>query len=437
MIRILFLNIALVLTVTAAKAQETLTLSQELCREMALAHDEDLQSADNAVTQAELDKKIAFSNYLPKLDGTAMGEYMTDMDMSGSTLRMRGMWVAGLSISQPLYVGGKINAGNKLAKIGLAAAKEKQRKTRAEVIADADNAYWSYISVQWKIRMMHYYMRQLDTLFAQINTSLDAGMVTRSDLLHVDSQRSQIEYQLQKVINGANLCRMSLCETVGVPLDTEICATDTIVVTFATDDDTYLDEDISLRPELALLNQQIAADKQQVRMNRADILPQLALSAGWTWYGNVKVLGTTTLDDGSEYHYSQKMNGNFGLAMLTLSVPLFHWGEGLRKVKKAKIDVMNAQLELDKNTRLMSIEARQAVQNVEDGRRMLETARVSCDLNDENLRIMTEQYTCGLSSLTDLLDSQSLWMESQSNLIEAQTQLKIYETEYLRVTGRL
>ena len=93
--------------------------------------------------------------------------------------------------------------------------------------------------------------------------------------------------------------------------------------------------------------------------------------------------------------------------------------------------------EVKKNMRLMSIEVRQAVQNVTDSHNMVESAQLSCDLNQENLRVMRERYECGLSSLSDLLQNESLWVEAQSNLIEAKTQLKIYETEYLRVTGRL
>ena len=431
--RTLFIYAVMLLVSISANAQETITLSQEKCREMALEHDEDLKTADNAVRQAELDKQIAFANYLPELSGTAMGEYMTDFDMSGSTLRMRGMWVAGISVSEPLYVGGQITAGNKLAKIGLQAKKEQRRKTRMEIIADADNAYWSYISVQWKIEMLNYYKRQMDTIFSQVNTSFEAGMSTTSDLLNVDAQRSQIDYQLQRAVNGANLCRLALCETIGVPFTTGIIATDTVIVC---DDTLQLDEDFSSRPDVNLLQSQIAANKQQVRMERASILPQLALSAGWTWYGNVKVLGTTEYN-GETIAYSQKMHGDFGLAMLTLSVPLFHWGENLKKIKKAKIEVHNSELAYEKNMRLMSIEVRQAVQNVTDSHNMVESAQLSCDLNQENLRVMRERYECGLSSLSDLLQNESLWVEAQSNLIEAKTQLKIYETEYLRVTGRL
>lgn len=103
-----------------------------------------------------------------------------------------------------------------------------------------------------------------------------------------------------------------------------------------------------------------------------------------------------------------------------------------KKIKKARLDLQNAQLDLQKNTRLLSIEAQQSMQNVDDSYRLIETAKLGCEQAKENLRMMRDRYDSGMCSLTDLLDAQS-----QSNMIEAQTQYKIHETEYLRVVGRL
>ena len=114
--RIIIMGIMAFCGVIGTEAQERLVLSIEKCREMALVHNEDLQRADNAVRQAEMDKAVAFSAYLPKFDGMVSGTYMLpDMDMMGMELQMRGMYMAGISLVQPLYAGGKIRAGNRLA----------------------------------------------------------------------------------------------------------------------------------------------------------------------------------------------------------------------------------------------------------------------------------------------------------------------------------
>ena len=85
----------------------------------------------------------------------------------------------------------------------------------------------------------------------------------------------------------------------------------------------------------------------------------------------------------------------------------------------------------------MSIEVQRAVRNVEDGYLLVGTAETGLRQAEENLRVTGNRYAASMAPLTDLLDAQSQWQQAESNLIEAQTQYRIYETEYLRATGRL
>ena len=418
-----------------AAAQEKLSLTQAECRQMALQNNEDLRKSDITLRKAQLDKGIAFRAYLPKLDGMVSGTYMfPDMNLMGTELQMHGMYMAGLSVTQPLYAGGRITAGNKLARIGQESAAENLRKTRMEVLAEADKAYWTYIAVGRKVRMLEAYCTQMDTLYRQVETAVQAGMGTDNELLRIRTKRSEISYQLQKARNGADLCRLSLCHVLGQPMDTEIVATDTLIQAIAP---TRLDENIASRPELRLLLKQVEAREQQVKSARGDILPQIGLSAGYTWYGNIKLNGLTADAQGNYIPFTQKLDDGIGLVMASVSIPLFHWGEGLKKVKKAKLDLVNARLDLQQNARLLSIEARQAVQNLTDGYNLVQTAELGSRQAEENLRVMRDRYAQGLSTLTDLLDAQSQWQQAESNRIEALAQYKIYETEYLRCTGRL
>lgn len=418
-----------------AAAQESRTLSQAECRTLALANNEAMQRAENDLTKAKLDKEIAFTSYLPKFSGSASAVYMLpDLDMMGMELQMKGMYMAGIMVTQPLYTGGKIMAGNKLASIGIDCAAENLRKTRMQILADTDHAYWNYIAVLDKVKMLETYMQQMDTLFHQAQTSLDAGLSTENDMLRITAKRSEITYQLQKAKNGAYLCRLALCDMTGLPLDTEITPADSSI---SVSEPTMLDEDISLRPELALLRKQVEAGEQQIKMARADFLPTVALSGGYTYFGNVKINGMNVDAQGNYVPFTQKYDEGLGLIMASVNIPLFHWGEGAKKVKKAKIELQNYRLDLERNTRLLSIEARQAVQNLTDGYNLVQTAKIGCRQADENLRVMKNRYDASMCSLTDLLDAQSQWQQAQSNHIEALTQYKIYETEYLRTTGRL
>lgn len=415
-------------------AQNSLRLSLSECRKMALLHSEELQKADNALKQAELDKKIATAAYLPKIDGMATGAYMLpDMDMLGIELRMRGMYMAGLSLVQPIYTGGKIRTGNKLANIGKEAAADRYRMTRMDVLLEADNAYWTYIAVGRKVKMLETYQTQMDTLHRQTEVALNAGMATENDLLRIEAKRTEISYQLQKVQNGADLCRMSLCQIVGADFDTDIEAVDTTLI--VSEPDNFVSE-ISSRPEVKLLEKQVAAGKEQIKMARAEMLPTVGFTASYIYYGNVKLNGVTEYN-GTMIPYSQELRDGIGLAMLSVKIPIFHWGENLKKVRKAKLELHNAELDLQKNSRLLSIELQQAIRNVQDGYRLIQTAEKGLMQAEENLRVMRNRYAASMAPLTDLLDAQSQWQQAESNMIEAQTQYKIYETEYLKAAGIL
>ena len=180
-------------------AQESIVLTQQECRQMALQNNEDMKSADNKFTQAELDKYIAFTNYFPRIDASATGAYVSDIEITSMELQMRGMYMAGITLTQPIYAGGQIMAGNKLAKIGKECAEENRKKTRMQIMADADKAYWTYITVQKKVDMLESYMRQMDTLYTQVETGLRAGMSTENDLLRIKGVTAVQNYMLREV----------------------------------------------------------------------------------------------------------------------------------------------------------------------------------------------------------------------------------------------
>lgn len=425
---------AILLSIASVSAQQPLRLTQAECRQMALAHSEELQQADNAVRQAELDRKIAATAYLPKVEGSATGAYMLpDMDMMGMELRMRGTYMAGLSLTQPIYTGGKITTGHRLARIGEEAASEKFRMTRMDVLVGADNAYWTYIAVGRKVRMLENYCAQMDTLYRQTETALAAGMATENDLLRIEAKRTELHYQLQKAQNGAELCQISLCRIIGADFDTQIEAVDT---TFSVSEPGRLASEIDARPELLLLEKQVAAEREQIRMARADMLPTVGLGVNYMYYGNVKLNGMADAG-GTMVPYTQKFRDGMGIAMLSVKIPIFHWGESRKKVRKAQYELRNAELDLQKNTKLLNIEVQQAIRNVQDGYRMVLTAEKGLQQAEENLRVMRNRYMASMAPLTDLLDAQSQWQQAESNLIEAQAQYRIYETEYLRSTGKL
>ncbi|MDE6267539.1 MAG: TolC family protein [Muribaculaceae bacterium] len=411
-------------------------LSLKECREMALHSDENLKIAENNLTGADLDRAIARTAYLPNLSGTANLFYSAPDSKLGDvmTMQMRGAYMAGISLTQPIYAGGKITSANRMAAVGRQISQEQLRAARMDVLADAEKSYWTYVAVLAKVDMMESYLTMMDSIYEMTDFSVRTGMAPRQALLRVDTRRSEIIYRLRQARAGADVCRMALCRVIGVPDTTSVTPTETFGNVPGLPKN---DAGVEGRPETMILEKAIDIKKHEVTMARADFLPTVGVQLGWSAYGNIKMKGWMQDETGNYMPYSSNFHSNGFLGVLSVQVPIFHWGEGMKKVKRAKIEVENARLSLARNKRLMELEASQNFSNLLTGTTLIKSAETAMTEADENLRIMKEQYEAGLSTLTDLLEAQSQWQTSFANAIEAQTQYRIYYVDYMRSIGAL
>ena len=435
---LIILALATAPTVVGLSQEVPLTLRE--CRQQAVANNESLQKADIAARQAELDKRVAFASYLPQLDGSAIALFLKDTDLlSDVELQMRGTYLAELSLTQPIFAGGRILYSNKLAKVGQEVAQLQKAKTEQEIIASADAAYYTLVAVRQKVRMLEAYSRQMEGLYDQVKTSVDAELATRNDLLRVSAKQSEVEYQLRKARNGAEICRLALCNAMGTDFDTAYVPVDTVFTEGSMRDYSLVpDVDISARPEVALMEQNVKAYEYKAKIQRGNLLPTVGISLSYGHFDRLKVKGQLTALNGNvAIPVSYTINGTNPMGILSISIPIWHWGTESNKLRRARYDIETARLDQQQNTRLLTIEARNAAQNLSDSQNMLETAIIGQEQADENLRIMRLRFEASLSSLTDLLDAQSQWAQAHSNLIEAQTQLRMNESEYLRTIGKL
>lgn len=385
-------KLSILIGLAAALQATAIDLTVDDAVRMALESNEQVRESVNSVTQARLQQGIARTAYLPKLDGQATMAWMlpdSKYEEMAMTMSMRGVYMAGISVTQPIFAGGKIVAANKLAGIGRHGAAEQERMTRSQVSADAQTYYWNYVAVLSKIDMLRAYMAQVDTAYRNTSVSVKAGMSTETDLLRIDARRSQVAYQLEQVEAGANLCRMALCNAIGVSLDTPLEPADKDIPVIIPDG--IGDYDLSARPEMQLLQVDVDAKGQQVNIVRADYLPQLGVMAGWSAYGNMKIKGMAE-PDGNYHPYNQSISSNGWNIMLSLKVPLFHWGEGVKKVKHAKLDVENARLELQRNRDLLDLQVRQAITNLSTGRELVHSAEVAMSQAQASLDAVEQRY---------------------------------------------
>lgn len=415
---------------------QQLNLSLYQCREMALENSENLKIAIYQNEQAEAEKKVAWSGYFPNISASAMYNYSKGkieiadnyifaqmpqnfvMDLGEGP----GMYMLGASLQQPIYTGGKVVYGNKMANKGIEISEENIILSRSDVIAEAEKAYWHFFLVKDKIKLIEQYNLLLDSLNQNILAFINADMATQNDQLKITSRQSNIQYEKQRTETMQEICRMQLCNIIGIDLNTEIVLTDSINIPNM---EPFLNiYDVTQRPEYKILQKQVEMKEINVKLVRADYLPTIGLMAGYNYLDGLKFSGT-------------KLSMSLPSVMLSASIPIFSFGQGKNKIKSAKFAYNIQQQELEKNRKLMDIEAKNIERGLQDAFKLIYTAEIALEQSSANLELITNRYEHHFATIIDVLDAQTQWQEAYSNLIDAQVSYKIKEIDYLKVFGKL
>ncbi len=447
--------------------QQIISLQQ--CRELALHKNENLKMAGKQLEKAEMQQAIARTYRLPSFTATGMGIYQNkDFEMElilptkkpnlltgelepnllidpstgfpvvGSdgnpifnmyawlplNVSLSGAYVAGITMQQPVYAGGKISTGNKMARIGVEMASEYLTLQQMNTIEEADKAYFTYISVREKVKLARKAVDMLSEIVRKAENAHEVGMANRNDLLKAKVEYNNALLSLQKAQNGLELSRMDLCRVTGLPFDTEITAADSLL-SLNTDIELLTDKNtVENRPEYRLMQQNISLQEQSVKLVRADFLPTAGIQAGYNHIGGIEISGTDF--------------SNTSLNVLaSVKIPIFHWGEGLKKVNSAKIEREMAQIEMERNKQLLQLETEQARLNLQLAAERLRMCATAVEQAEENLKVARDNYEVGMETITGYLLAQTHWQQARSERIDAETDFKIKETTWFKVTGLL
>lgn len=409
---------------------QELTLDQ--CIKMALEQNKNVSIAKKQYEKSDLQLKAAGTNFLPKISADGMGLYgdskfyyglsVPGLPEIGLNFEADKIYSAGVGFRQPVYMGGKISSAYKMAKIGKDISGLNQKLTGDNVIVNVNKAYWSNVEAVEMLGAARKYRETVAELYRTVKNAYDTGLKQQNDVLKVKVKLNKADLQLQRAKNGVRIAKMNLCDLIGLPLDSNIEPTETF-------ESIPLDIDnnagITGRPEYSILDKQVDLKKYEKRYVLSSFLPQIGINGSYHYVHGLK------LND--EY----LLNGNNYSFILSVKIPLFYWGEGYRKVKAAERDRDIMKLKRDDMYRKMTLELQHKLDTYNES--LLEV-KMTCNAlkqSEENLRMSKNHYNAGLETLSDYLEAQAIWQNSQAEYISARTNLEISKIEYLRASGNL
>lgn len=130
------------------------------------------------------------------------------------------------------------------------------------------------------------------------------------------------------------------------------------------------------------------------------------------------------------------MRGMWGVGMM-VKIPVFHWGEGIYKVKAAKAEANIAQYKLDDVKEKVELQVTQATYKVNEATKKLAMAEKNMAKADENLRYANLGFQEGVIPTSNVLEAQTAWLSAQSGKIDAQIDVKMSEIYLNKSMGTL
>ena len=432
-------------------AQETLTLEQ--CRELALSYNKEIAASAMQTRYADFTMKSYRGNFFPNISLSGTGMYNTGdgtfsseggmlptyaLDATGALTtdggyayfpgigldyKIGAIYTGGITLEQPIYMGGQIRAAYRMSKFGKQVAQASEALTTTEVIVQTDEAYAMVVKANELKKVALTYYSLLEELLKNVENALKHGLKSRNDVLKVQVKMNEAELSLRKADNAVRLATMNLCHCIGRPLDTDLRVSDELP---NVDDavDVYAG-DISGRPEWAILSGQVAINEQQVKLSRSELLPKIGLQGGYNYMHGIEVNDQTLVDKGA-----------FSV-LLNVSIPIYHFGERSNKVRAAKAKLEQSRLEQEDSNEQMMLELSQAINNFDEARLEKRLAERSLEQAEENMRVSRTQYDVGLETLSDHLEAQALWQQAYQTKVEAAYQLYLAYVNYLKAAGKL
>lgn len=458
-----------------------MTVSLDSCRAMAVANNKKLRMASEQVRAAGYMRKEAFAAYLPAIDFAGGYLYnqknisIFDSDQflpvksfnletkgyefnivknpitgepvlgpgnqpipsevaylpkDAMTYDIHNVFFGAVTLTQPVYMGGKIVAMNKLTEYAEEAQKALRENQARDVVYAVDAAYWQVVSLRAKQKLAVSYVALLDSLRHDVQCLYDQGMCTRADVLSVEVKLNSANVDLTKVDNGVVLSRMALAQVCGLPVNTPVEPADEEPALQAEDitplaTDYNMADVYSRRDDLRALEYAVKASEQQSKVALSSMLPNVAVVGAYSF-------SNPNMFDG----FKKRFNGAFSVGAM-IRIPLWHWGGNYNKYRAAKSETMAKRFQLEDAREMIDLQVKQSAFRTREALKTRQMTETNMAKADENLRQARLAFREGMMTPDNVMEAQTAWLKASSELIDAEIDVMLCNTYLSKVLGTL
>lgn len=403
--------------------------------EIAESNSAQLRPSFSAEEEAQREVSVARSERLPDINASLSLSYNGDgftTDRHFSDYQKAPIPDFGntftVTISQPVYTGGAITNGIKLAELKSTAARYSTELQRDNIRFQLTGYYldiYKYTNLRGVVEQN---IAQAQKVLDEMRARYEQGVALQNDITRYELLVSNLELQLIKINNLLNILNRNLVVTAGLPEETVIVPDSTILArSLPTEGEGWWQQEAAENaPALKLARSGVDISRKAEALAKSNRLPKIGLQAGWTTDGPILV-EVPPINRNLSYWY-------VGVGISYNISSLFKTNKSVAKSRAATHHALD---QLDATSENITLGVRADYIHYLEAYEELKTQTKSVELASRNYRTTSTRYSAEMALITDMLDAANSKLDAEQQLVNARINIIYYYYKLLFTSGKI
>jgi len=399
-------------------SQEKMTLTLDDTIRLALSQNPYHLASGERVQAAKAIVREAAANFFPTLN--AQGLHTLDEKVfslefpdpiTGKSQRITMDFTRdyqfSLSLSLPLFTGGRLISGFKQAKYNLLSTEEGARQSENTTVFNAKTAFYGCLIAKEFVKVAEEAVEVAEKHLKNVKSLHEVGMASKFDMLRSEVRVANLKPQLIKARNNLEIAKLGLKTLLGIDLSQSLeIKGELIYEAYEPDLEECLAKALRNRPEVSQLNYQKQMAEETVKLARAADLPTVALSGTYNFWAD-------------KLNFQKDTWQSFYAINLVLNVPIFNGFSASARVAQSKAMIRELELTRKGLEETVGFEVRRAILNLKEAKESLLSQEKNVEQAQESLRIAELNFSEGLATTLDVSSAQAALSQAKTNYTQA------------------
>lgn len=384
------------------------------------ARQENIQVKKSNIIEESYDVDISQTKaaLFPSLSGSISQRYTNSQtpDQNGD-YRYEGLFNGQytLNANWTIYNGGKNKNNIKQAELLKEAQEFNTEETQNQIEIAITQAYLQILYSRESIKNNENILASTEAQLNQTKDFLDAGSITRSEYAQIEAQYSSDKYNLIQAQNSYDAYKLQLKQLLELEFDEDIEVQfpqidDNEVLQFIPSKYEVYKKALIIMPEIASSKLDIQLANLNKSSAKAGYLPTVSVSGS---------IGTGNIFNSSP-SFATQIGHNFNQSIgLTVSIPIFDNKQNKSNVRKADLEIQNAELNLLDAQKTLLSTVENLYQDAVSGQSKFRAAKDKMNSSKLSYELIQEHYALGLRNTVELITEKNNYANALQDMLQA------------------